>query len=279
MTTWLITGTSSGFGRSLTELLLERGDTVAATLRRPDALADLQSRHGTRLWVRTLDVTDTPALRRVVDEAFAELGTVDVAVSNAGYGLFGAAEELDDAEILRQLDTNVVASIQLARALVPHLRGQGGGRILQLSSLGGQVGFPGLSVYHASKWAIEGFFEAFGPEVAPFGIQTMLVEPGMSRTEFAGSSARIGAPHTRYDGGVLRVDSVAREAMPGDPRKMARAMIAAAERDQLPARLSLGSDAYTMIREALQTRLARLEEQRDLAFSTDADDYRPPPAA
>jgi NAD(P)-dependent dehydrogenase (short-subunit alcohol dehydrogenase family) len=277
MTTWFITGTSSGFGRRLTELLLERGDTVAATLRNPDAIADLQSQYGDRLWVRALDVTDTPALRRVVDEAFAALGTIDVAVSNAGYGLFGAAEELDDAEIDRQFATNVTASIQLARAFVPHFRRQGGGRILQLSSLGGQVGFPGMSLYHASKWAIEGFYEAFGPEVAPFGIKTTLVEPGMSRTRFAGASAAVAEADASY-AGVLRADTVPQEAMPGDPRKMAQAMIDVAERDELPARLALGSDAYAMIRGALESRLAALDRERDVTLSTDADDYQPPAA-
>ncbi|WP_182525146.1 SDR family oxidoreductase [Nocardioides dongkuii] len=272
MTTWFITGTSSGFGRHLTELLLERGDTVAATLRRPDTLAALQDHHGDRLWVRALDVTDTAALRRVVDEAFADLGTIDVAVSNAGYGLFGAAEELADHEIARQLDTNVLASIQLARAFVPHFRRQGAGRILQLSSLGGQVGFPGMSAYHASKWAIEGFYEAFGPEVAPFGIQTTLVEPGMARTEFAGRSAVAGRDPRYDDAGVLRVGAVPREAMPGDPRKMAQAMIDVTEREQQPARLALGSDAYAMIRAALEDRIAALDAQREIALSTDADD-------
>lgn len=271
--TWFITGTSSGFGRNLTEVLLERGDRVAATLRTPSALDDLAGKYGDNLWIRTLDVTDTDALRSTVSEAFAELSRIDVVVSNAGYGLFGAAEELEDSEIIRQLDTNVVASIQLARAVVPFLRTQGGGKIVQLSSLGGQAAFPGMSLYHASKWAIEGFYEAFGPEVAGFGIQTILVEPGMARTAFGGASAAISATDTSYDGRVLRAGSMTLAQTPGDPRKMAQAMVAAADQEHSPSRLLLGSDAYAMVGAALTARLESVEAQKATAFSTDADDY------
>jgi len=180
--TWFITGASRGFGRELTEQLLARGDRVAATLRTPEQLADLAAAHGDRLWVRGLDVTDTAQLREVVDAAFTELGRIDVVVSNAGYGVVGAAEELSDTQIDALIATNLTASIQLARAVVPHLRAQGGGRILQMSSMGGHIGFPGFSLYHTTKWGIEGFYEAFAPEVEPFGIHTTLIEPGMIRT-------------------------------------------------------------------------------------------------
>jgi NAD(P)-dependent dehydrogenase (short-subunit alcohol dehydrogenase family) len=141
--TWFITGASRGFGRELTEQLLARGDRVAATLRKPERLADLAAAQGHQLWVRGLDVTDTAQLREVVDAAFTELGRIDVVVSNAGYGVVGAAEELSDPQIDQVIATNLTASIQLARAVVPHLRAQGGGRILQLSSMGGHIGFPG----------------------------------------------------------------------------------------------------------------------------------------
>ena len=154
--TWFITGTSSGFGRELTEQLLRRGDTVAATLRSPSRLDDLAAEHGDRLWVRQLDVTDTAAVRRVVDTAFAELGRIDVVISNAGIGIFGAAEEMSDEQIEQQINTNVVGAVQLARAVTPHFREQGGGRILQISSMGGQVAYPGLSIYHLSKWGSKG---------------------------------------------------------------------------------------------------------------------------
>lgn len=277
--TWLITGTSSGFGRILTERLLERGDRVAATLRDPARLDDLRARHGDALWVRRLDVTDTAQVRTIVDAAFAELGRVDVVVSNAGYGLIGAAEELTDAQIERQLNTNVVGSIQLIRAALPHLRAQGGGRILQLSSIGGLVAFPGGSLYHASKWAMEGFVESVRAEVASFGIEASLVEPGSARTDFSGRSLDLADAHPDYAGTPLdHVRSIVvnrtRDQIPGDPVKMADAMIAAAASPEpLPLRLLLGSDAYTLAHATLTARVAALEAQRDLALSTDADDY------
>jgi NAD(P)-dependent dehydrogenase (short-subunit alcohol dehydrogenase family) len=186
--TWFITGTSTGFGRIMTERLLERGDRVAATLRQPQVLDGLKARYGEQLWVETLDVTNTAAIRRVVEKAFIDLGRIDVIVSNAGYGLFGAAEEFSDEEIVHENNTNVMGSIQLIRAVLPHLRAQGGGRILQLSSMGGQVSMPGFSLYHTTKWAMEGFCGGLALEVAPFNIQITLVEPGAARTDFGSRS-------------------------------------------------------------------------------------------
>ena len=273
--TWFITGTSSGFGRALAEQLLARGDRVFATLRKLDALDDLKSRHGDRLQVAALDVTDVAAVRRVVDQAFAAMGRIDVVVNNAGYGLFGAAEELSDAQIRRQIDTNVIGSMAVVRAALPHLRAQGGGRILQLSSMGGQMAFPALGLYHATKWAIEGFFESLAPEVAPFGIETTLVEPGAARTNFGGDSLAHADPLAIYDqtpvGEFRRMRLAGAFPRLGDPAKMARAMIDSVDQQPAPKRLLLGSDAYRQVRDALLARLAALEAQKDLAFSTDVD--------
>ncbi|MBW6527816.1 SDR family NAD(P)-dependent oxidoreductase [Sphingomonas sp. RHCKR7] len=151
MKRWFITGASSGLGLGMTERLLQRGDAVVATARRVEALAALQASYPSQLSVEHLDVTDTAAVRRIVDAAFAN-GRVDVVVSNAGYGLFGAAEELSDLQIDRQIATNLTASVQLIRAVLPHLRVQGGGRVLQVSSEGGQMTYPAFSLYHATKW-------------------------------------------------------------------------------------------------------------------------------
>jgi len=269
-TTWFITGTSSGFGRTLTELLLERGDRVAATLRTPARLDDLVARHGDRLWVRALDVTDTDRVRAVVDDAFADLGRIDVVVSNAGSGVFGAAEELTDAHIASGIATNLTGSIQLARAVVPHLRAQGGGRILQLSSMGGQTSFPGFSLYHATKWGIEGFYDAFAPEVEPFGIHTTLIEPGMIRTPFFAAAAR-EPEHPAYAGHpAISRTPIPLHEMPGDMTKVATAIIDIGGLARPPRRQLLGSDAYALVRDALGRRLADTEGQREMALTTDA---------
>ena len=180
---WFITGISSGLGRNMTEQLLARGDRVAGTARRLDALDGLKSRYADQLSVAALDVTDSAAVRRVIDGAFNSLGRIDVIVNNAGYGLFGAAEELNDEQIRQQIDTNLVGSIQVNRAALPHLRAQGGGRILQVSSEGGQIAYPGFSLYHAAKWGIEGFVEAVSQEVAPFNIEFTIIEPGPTATD------------------------------------------------------------------------------------------------
>ena len=271
-TTWLITGASRGFGRELTEQLLARGHRVAATLRRPEQLDDLVGRHQGRLWVRALDVTDTAQLRRVVAEAFTDLGRVDVVVSNAGSGVFGAAEDLTDEQVEAMIATNLTASIQLARAVVPYLRAQGGGRLLQLSSMGGHIGFPAFSMYHATKWGIEGFYESLATEVEPFGIRTTLIEPGMIRSTFYQAATRVRVSPS-YRGTPADRTPIPLEQMPGDQAKVVAAMIEAALAPDPPRRLLLGSDAYRLVHDALAARLADVEAQRDQAASTDVDGW------
>src|SRR5688572_22427525 len=223
--TWLITGVSSGFGRHLTEQLLDRGDRVVGTVRKPAAVADLQAQHPNLLRTEVLDVRDAAAVRAAVDRAAVDLGGVDVAVSNAGYGLFGAAEELSDEQVEAMIATNLTGSIQLIRAVLPHMRAAGGGRIIQLSSYGGQVAFPGNSMYHATKWGIEGFVEAVAQEVAGFGIGMTIVEPGGARTEFRYGSAQIADLMPEYDGTPAHAFQAMLEGAngpaPGDPARMA----------------------------------------------------------
>jgi NAD(P)-dependent dehydrogenase (short-subunit alcohol dehydrogenase family) len=270
---WFITGASSGFGRILTERLLARGDSVAATVRDLSILNDLKAKHKDRLWLAKLDLSETAAIRGVVERAWAAFGRIDVVVSNAGYGLIGAAEELTDEQVRHQIDTNLVGSIQLIRAALPHLRAQGGGRILQLSSMGGQVAFPGGSLYHATKWGIEGFLEAVAQEVAVFGIGCTLIEPGGARTDFRNRSARVAAMLEAYDASpsrmVNRIMADASRPSPGDPVKMVEAMIASVDQEPAPRRIALGSDAYQVMRTQLVARLEALEAQRELACSTD----------
>ncbi|MEB2847105.1 SDR family oxidoreductase [Rhizobiales bacterium RZME27] len=268
--TWFITGTSSGFGRILTEKLLARGDRVAATLRKPGVLDDLKNRYGDRLWIASMDLTDVTAVKATVDRAFTELGHIDVVVSNAAYGLFCAAEEASSEQIRHQIDTNLIGSIELIRATLPHLRGQGAGRILQVSSEGGQIAYPNFSLYHATKWGIEGFVESVAQEVAPFGIGITLVEPGPTKTDF-GRGLVTAQPMAVYEdtpaGAVRRGVSDGSFAVTGDPEKMADAMIAVAGQEKAPKRLVLGTSSYFAIRAALQERLEELEAQKAVTLA------------
>lgn len=272
--TWFITGVSSGFGREMTSQLLARGDRVFGTLRKRNAVDDLKATYGDLLRTAELDVTDTQAVRRVVDEAFAELGRIDVIVNNAGYGLFGAAEGLSDEQIRHQIDTNLVGPIQVTRAALPHLRAQGGGRILALSTYGGQATHPGASLYHASKWGLEGFFDSIYGEIASFNIGVTIVEPGGARTEFRSTAGhRMGADLEAYKGtpiSMIRAVLSDPARLPnGDPAKMVKIMIDSVEQTPAPKRLVLGSDSYTNIQKALTERLAAVEAQKELAGSTD----------
>ena len=277
--TWFITGVNSGFGRQLSEQLLERGERVAGTIRKPGSVDDLTAKYGDQFWTARLDVTDVPAIKAVVGRAFTGLGRVDVVVSNAGYGLFGAAEELTDDQLDHVIATNLTGSIQVIRAALPHLRAQGGGRIIQISTYGGQAAFPGGSLYHATKWGIEGFAEAVRQEVAPFGIGVTIVEPGGARTEFRYGSSRLSPRLPAYDGtpaaAIRTILETGTAVPPGDPVRMATAIIASAEADPAPSRLVLGRDAFGIIRTALADRLAVIESQQATAAATDF----PPEAA
>lgn len=273
-TTWFITGASSGFGRLLTEHLLARGDRVAATQRRPEALDDLRAEHGDRLWTARLDVTGGEQVRQVVGDAFDALGTIDVVVSNAGYGVFASVEEADDEQIRRVVDTNLLGSIHVIRAALPHLRAQKHGRILQVSTAGGQTTYPNFSFYHASKWGIEGFCETVAREIAPFGIHLTIVEPGATPTGF-GSSLDTAPAMPEYDGtpagDMRRMLADGAFALPNDPGKIARAMIDLVDSGATPLRLPLGSDTYDDIRASLVARLAEHDAHRDVAFSVVRD--------
>ena len=271
--TWLITGVSSGFGRELSEQLLHSGERVVGTVRGLDKVADLAARYPDTFWAETLDLTDMPAIRDVVDRSFAQLGHIDVVVSNAGYGLFGAAEELSDDQIARIIGTNLTGSIQLIRAVLPHLRQQGGGRVIQISSYGGQVAFPGNSMYHATKWGIEGFVESVAQEVAPFGIGMTIVEPGGARTEFRFGSAQVAEKISAYDDtparGPLRILDPANGLAPGDPARMAAAIIKSVDQESAPMRVILGSAALENTLKVLRDRVAGFEAQTSFAASTD----------
>jgi NAD(P)-dependent dehydrogenase (short-subunit alcohol dehydrogenase family) len=269
--TWFITGINSGIGRYLTEQILHGGGQVVGTIRRTGSVDDLLGVYPDRLTVHHLDVSVFEAIRPVLDAAFAAR-PIDVVVNNAGYGLFGAAEELTDEQVQHQISTNLLGSIQVARAALPHLRQQGGGRIIQISTYGGLATNPGASLYHAGKWGIEGFMESLAKEVEPFGIGVTLVEPGGARTEFRFSSLATATPLSAYDdtpAAMTRGAGDRNRPSLGDPAKMAAAIIASADAESAPRRVVLGSDAHRFITEALHERLAEIEPQARRAAATD----------
>lgn len=272
MKTWLITGASSGLGRLMCETLLARGDRVVASVRKRAVLDEMAAQYGDLLQVIVLDLSQSATIKPTIEAAFSQAGRIDVVVSNAAYGLFGAAEELSDAQIERQIATNLTGSIQLIRAAIPLLRQQGGGRIVQVSSEGGQIAYPNFSLYHATKWGIEGFVEAVRQEVAAFGIDFLLVEPGPTATQFgAGLDIADALPVYRdTPAGALRSALLSGEfAIKGDAEKCVSAMIAAADAASPPLRLPLGSTAYENINAALESRLEALQEMKAVAYSAD----------
>lgn len=275
--TWFITGASSGLGRTMTERLLARTDRVVATVRREGSLDELKDRYRDALSIHILDVSDPAAVRRTVDAAFGASGRIDVVVSNAGYGAFGAAEELTNEQIDRQIATNLVGSIQLIRTSLPHLRAQSGGRIVQLSSAGGQVAYPNFSVYHASKWGIEGFVEAVAQEVGPFGIDFVLVEPGPTATNFGANLDSADATPV-YDatpsGEIRRMFAAGQFGVFEEAGAAADRIIAAAESEHPPLRLALGHMAFEHIERALGERLQAVQVQRAVTLKADQGEPR-----
>ena len=271
--TWFITGVSSGFGRQLTDQLLKRGERVIGTVRDTGKVSDLLKHYPDTFHIEVLDMTDTAAIRVVVERSFAKHKRIDVIISNAGYGLFGAAEELTDEQVEHITATNLVGPIHLIRAALPHLRAQGGGRVIQISSYGGQVAYPGNSLYHATKWGIEGFVESVAQEVTSFGIGMTIVEPGGARTEFRYGGAQVAKLTPIYDStpahSFLRMLDPKNGLAPGDPARMAALIIESVDVEPAPLRMVLGSQALEGTLATLRKRIANFETQTQLAASTD----------
>src|ERR1700676_296189 len=225
--TWLITGTSRGFGREWTKAALERGDRVAATARDTSTLDDLRTEHGDALLALALDVTDRDAAFGTVAEAHKHFGRLDIVVNNAGYGHFGMVEEISEQEARAQLETNLFGALWVTQAALPFLREQGSGHILQVSSIGGISAFPLVGIYHASKWALEGISQSLAQEVASFGIKVTLIEPGGFATDWAGSSSSTSEQLPAYAEYHEQVQEQRRKrgAPPGDPHASAAAVL------------------------------------------------------
>jgi len=247
---WFITGASSGFGRVIAEAALQAGDTVVATARRPEALDDLVAAHPGRISAVALDVTDTARIPDVVAEVVDRHGRIDVLVNNAGRALIGAVEETTDQELRDLMDVHFFGPAALTRAVLPHMRAQKSGAIVQITSMGGRISFPGVSAYSATKFALEGLSESLAAEVAPFGITVLIVEPGAFRTGLQGTAMQMSAELPEYADVVGPVRAGMRAVdgnQPGDPAKAAAAIIAALAAEHPPLRLPLGSDAADSI--------------------------------
>ena len=270
--TWFITGASSGFGAAFARHALELGDQVVATARNPDTLRELAARDPRRVLALALDVTRPGQAGQAVEQALRHFGRIDVLVNNAGYGIVGAVEETPEDELRAQMETNFFGAVALIQAVVPHMREQRAGAIVNISSLGGQVSFAGFGAYSASKFALEGLSEALAQELAPFGIRVLIVEPGAFRTGFAGSGALKSMPELRaYQdvvGGTRRFAQGMHGTQAGDPMKAARAVSRALQAPDTPLRLQLGQDAVDSVREHAQRMLRELEAWESVALDT-----------
>lgn len=262
---WFITGASKGFGRVWAEAALSRGDRVAATARDPGTLAALQETYGDHVAAIKLDVTDKDAVDQAVTAANRLFGRLDVVVNNAGYGLFGAIEEVTEAQARAQIETNVFGALWVTQAALPIMRAQKSGHIIQISSIGGVNAFPNIGLYHASKWALEGFSQALSLEVAELGIHVTLVEPAGFATDWGGASAERATPIAAYDAARAKTAERRAKAVPGDPHATSAAMLALVDAAEPPLRVFFGDVGLPMIRQEYADRLATWEKWDHIA--------------
>jgi NAD(P)-dependent dehydrogenase (short-subunit alcohol dehydrogenase family) len=259
---WFITGTSRGFGREWTIAALERGDKVAATARDTATLDDLAQKYGDALLPIRLDVTDRDADFAAVKQAHDHFGRLDIVVNNAGYGHFGFIEEITEQEARDQIETNVFGALWITQAALPYLRAQRSGHIIQVSSIGGVVAFQNVGIYHASKWALEGFSQALAQEVAPFGVHVTLIEPGGFSTDWAGSSSKRSTPLDDYKEVHEEADRARaqRVSRPGDPKASAEAVLKIVDAENPPLRVFFGELPLQLAKADYESRLRNWEE-------------------
>jgi NAD(P)-dependent dehydrogenase (short-subunit alcohol dehydrogenase family) len=275
MKVWLITGAARGLGRVLAEHVLAKGDAVAATARNLSALDDLVALAPDRVLPVLLDVNVSEACAPAVAQVLARFGRVDVLVNNAGYGLAGAVEEVSMAQARQQMETNFFGAVAMSQAVLPAMRAQKRGHLLQISSIAGLVGTPGLGIYNASKFALEGMSEALAYEVAHLGIKVTIIEPGPFRTDWAGGSMDWADPIADYAASAGKTrDYLANVShnQAGDPQKAAEAMITVVEADKPPLRLGLGAIFYDRARAKVKRFVAELEQWEAVGLPTDFTD-------
>jgi NAD(P)-dependent dehydrogenase (short-subunit alcohol dehydrogenase family) len=268
---WLVTGTSSGFGRALAEAVVARGDNLVAAVRRPEANADLVLAAPDRVRVVPVDVTRPADVRAAVGTAVDEFGGIDVVVNNAGYGLFGGVEEATDEQIRRQFEVNAFGVFDVTRAVLPVMRKQRSGHIITMSSVAGQAGAPGLAWYTATKFALEGFSEALAAEVAAIDVKVTIVEPGNFRTSWAGRSMTKTTPIADYAPTINQFRDLFETIngkQPGDPVKAAQVILRLADEPNPPLRLVLGGDGLDVIRGKLDRQLIEMKQWEPTSLST-----------
>ena len=273
MKTWFITGVSSGFGRALAETLVSRGERVVGTLRNEDQRTQFEALSPGKSLGYLLDVRDHDAVRRVVAQIEEEVGAIDVLVNNAGYGYEGSVEEATPEAIRAQFDVNLFGAVSVLQAVLPFMRSRRTGHILNVTSMGGLMTFPGVGVYNASKFALEGINEALASEVRQFGIKVTAIEPGAFRTDWAGRSMTRASRTISDYASLLEPISASRAArsgkQPGDPARAALAIIKVVESEHPPVHLLLGTDAVKFVREKIATLTKEIDDWESLSASTD----------
>jgi NAD(P)-dependent dehydrogenase (short-subunit alcohol dehydrogenase family) len=271
--TWLITGSSRGFGRELAGAVLERGENLVATARRPADLDGLVAKYGDQVRAVTLDVTDPAAARAAVRTAVAEFGRLDVVVNNAGYANSAPIEEMAEDDFRAQIEANLFGVVNVTRAALPVLRAQRSGHIVQFSSIGGRVGgTPGMGAYQTAKFGVEGFSEVLNAEVAPLGIKVIIVEPGPFRTEWSTTSmvrAEVGPDYEQTVGEVNRMREATAAGWPGDPARAAKIILDVVDMAEPPLRLLLGAAAVDLAVRSAGERTAEAQRWADLSRSAD----------
>jgi NAD(P)-dependent dehydrogenase (short-subunit alcohol dehydrogenase family) len=268
---WLITGSSRGLGRALAEAVLAAGDKLVATARKPAQLADLVDRYGDQVRAVAVDVTDARAAANAIQSAVNAFGRLDVLVNNAGYANVNSIEDMAAEDFREQIETNFFGVVNVTRAALPVFRTQRNGHIIQISSIGGRGATPGLSAYQSAKWAVGGFSGVLAKEVGPLGIKVTVVEPGGMRTDWAGSSMRVGAVQPDYQkavGGMIQAHSANADIMRGDPAKVAQAILRIASEKRPPLRLLLGSDAVFLAALFSAERAKEDAKWKELSVST-----------
>ena len=275
MSTWLITGCSTGLGRAIAEAVLAHGHNAVVTARNAATVEDIAAAHPDTALALPLDVTDRKQITAAVQQARTRFGRIDVLVNNAGYGYRSAVEEADDDDIRRLFDTNVFGAVDMIKAVLPGMRANRSGSILNISSIGARITPPGSGYYSATKAALEGLSGSLHKELRPLGINVTVVEPGAFRTDFAGRSLTQSATpigdYAETAGKRRKESDTMHGTQPGDPAKAAEAIVAVAESPEPPALLVLGQDAFDAFGWVAQAERADLDRWRDLSLSTAID--------